>query len=197
MLENRTEIKMKRLSGVIVGYNKLTISLCCFCPLVLTFFITIIGGVFSLWILLLVISQCVIIYFILHLMLKSNFDELVSFETGKLIHRDSKYSGFKKSEININNPKSILWENESIAAIPGSRNSLYIIDEKSEKHVIVKNKNAGFLSIRKETLKKLSEALNIPIQKDYYSLTSDLKQRRKIEQAQWRGADVKKPGGFT
>jgi hypothetical protein len=126
---------------------------------------------------------CSIIYVVARFLLKKYFDEHVVLSGEYLKHCGSKASGFKQTEINLKNAKSILWENESFTSGPGSRNSLYVVTDNSEKHTLVQNKIAGFLSIRKSTLKDLSETTGLPIRKEYYSLSSDLKNRRRIKHA--------------
>ena len=177
--------EMKNYS-VIIRYNKITVLVCCYSPLALFIYISLVSAEdFQIALIPCLIPAAIgsIIYGLSDFLLKKYFDEFVFLSGENLIHRGPKASGSISSTINLKNAKEILWENECFTSGPGSRNSLYIVDGNNEKHVLVKNKLAGFLSIQKTALFNLSEVLNIKIQKDYYSLSSDMKRRRLIKNA--------------
>jgi len=114
-----------------------------------------------------------------HFFFKRFYEEYITIDNDKIIYKGPKIDGQKEKMIQIPDIKEILWENESFASGPGSRNSIYLVDKNSNKHTLVKNKIAGFLSVNKVTLEKMSATFNIPIHKEKYVMSSDLKSRRK------------------
>jgi hypothetical protein len=113
-------------------------------------------------------------------LLKRYYDEFIRLENDFIVYRSSRINGERETIIPTTNLKVILWENESFAGL-GSRNSIYLIDKTPKKHVLVENKIAGFFSINKTTVAKLSGSVSLPVKKEFYFLSSDQKQRQKVE----------------
>ncbi len=110
-------------------------------------------------------------------------EEYIILKKGVLIYQGKGFNKKNKEErIPLGSIETILWENELYTSGSGSsRNSIYLVDEQTNKHVIVKNRSANYRIINSKALEKLSVSLNIPIQKEYYVLSGDLKTRKKRE----------------
>ena len=171
---------MESYSDTIVSYNKIFLSICCLSPLVFMPYILIVDGsnigeiIFCVFI---ISIPCFAIMGISHFLLKRFYEEYIIIDKDEIIYKGPEIDGQKEKIIQISELKSILWENESFAFVPGSRNSIYLVDKDSNKHVIVKNKIAAFLSISKVTLEKLSTTFKIPIHIKFYVMSGDLRQR--------------------
>ena len=111
------------------------------------------------------------------------FSEYLIITDKEIIHIGPKIDGNPEQRLKINNLKAILWENEKLAAY-GSRNSLYFIDASSNYHQIFKNQFA--FSLTKgwfEFLHQISTLTNLTIDRGFYVLSPDLKERYEVDKS--------------
>ena len=173
---------MKPFFESVVSYNKTFIAISCFLPIIIFLYILIVDKsnmseiIVAMIILTIFCSSMMGIFYFLS---KKFYEEYIIINNNEVIHRGPKLDGQKETKLQISELESILWVNETFVTYITSRNSIYFIDKSSNKHAIVKNKISAFFSINRESFNKISEALEIPIHKEFYIMSSDLKQRRK------------------
>ncbi len=166
----------------LVSYNIIALIIVCFSPFLIGCLIGVIDKDLPLLFPAIVFAvPCTVLFGLSHFLLKRYFDEFIRLEKDSIVYRDSRTNGGRERIILFKNLKEILWENECFDYVPGSRNSIYLVDNTSKKTVLVKNRIAWFLSINKTALDNLSKKVGLLVRKEFYSLSSDLKQRRKLK----------------
>jgi len=136
--------------------------------------------VFPLLFILIIVSA--IVLFIVSI-INVLFSEYLIITDKEIIHLGPKIDGNPEQRLKINNLQSILWENEKLAAY-GSRNSLYFIDASSNHHQIFKNQFAFFLTKAWfEFLDQISKLTNLSIDRGYFVLSPDLKERYEVDKS--------------
>lgn len=163
----------------LVSYNRIALIIVCFSPFLIWCLIGVMDKDSPLFFAAIVIAvPCIVLFGLAHFLLSRYFDEFIRLEKDSIVYRDSRMYGGKERIILFKNLKEILWENEVFDYVPGSRNSIYLVDNTTKKTVLFKNRIAWFLSINKTALDNLSKKVGLPIKRTYYTLSGDLKQRR-------------------
>ena len=163
----------------IVSYNRTTLLIVCLSPFLIGCIFGVIDKTSPFNFAPIITAPIYIVLFsLLHFLLKKYFDEFVGIQNNSIVYRDSKINGGGERIIKFTNLKHILCETENFMYVPGSRNSIYLIDNCSNKNVLVQSKVTWLLSINKGVLDKLSKGIGCPIKRKRYSLSGDLKHRR-------------------
>jgi hypothetical protein len=163
----------------IVSYNKVALIIVCLLPFLIGCLFGVIDKTLPFYFAPFVTAPIYVVFFgLLHILLKKYFEEFVRIQKDSILYRDSKINGGMERIINITDLKNILWENENFMYVPGSRNSIYLVDNSSNKQVLVQNKITWLLSINKGVLDNLSKGIGCPIKRKHFYLSGDQKQRR-------------------
>lgn len=160
----------------IISYNKFALGFACFMP----FFISIL--LFLAKNIIVIISSlcvCMALYFLSHEVLKFLFTDCLCLCDGKVVCKEARIHGSSKKEYIRADISQVLIENESFTSGPGSRNTIYFIIKESKKIAIFNNRIAGFFSINEAILRDFASILGVPIKREYFVLSSDLKNRSK------------------
>ena len=170
---------MKIYNKTIVTYNSSVLVIACLSPFVIALFFSIGSAVFPFIItVFLSLCICVTLYVVSNYFLKHFFNEYLSIENSTIIYTNSWFNGKKEGQFSIGNIKEILCEHEMFSYVPGSRNSVYLCDHKSNKNPLIINKVRWFLSIDYKLLNDIAYNLKVPIIEKKYILNGNLKKRR-------------------
>ena len=124
-----------------------------------------------------------LIFLFIHFLVNRLFNEYFLLKDGVLVHQGPSIERRPQRHYQLKDIKIILWETEKLP-LYGSRNSLFLVDESSNKHVIFE-KQFAFSIYRQfdRFLIRLKTLMDIPIEKEFYVLSPDLKKRYDINKS--------------
>ncbi len=132
---------------------------------------------------LLIVIFMGVIFLSIHFLINRLFNEYFLLKNGILVHQGPRIERRPQKHYQLKDIKIILWENEKLP-LYGSRNSLFLVDESSKKHVIFE-KQFAFSGHRQfgRFFTRLKTLMDIPIEKEFYTLSPDLKKRYAINKS--------------